>query len=383
MNLSEKLALLNNPKYNPEDDISGNSIIINNNEESDKEYFVPKAISIDSYLNESGYKPKKSKSKDNKSKSKLSFFDNVDTRNLSNADRILENANNLLEDISNTYAYKFDFMLESNSDEEDSENSEEEMEMKNHLVSMGRKYARDNSISKESSEITKAFADSEKKLRSLYSDIETDKQNIQKDLDRMRVPGRASAKSLSDLVLAKRSLHDSQISIIKEINSIRKSQFDLRAKELARKEAQNISTNDISSNTLQSIFSSSRNNLVKSMGGYSNVSGATSEYDEEMMNSSFVSENMSDEEIHNKYFKNDDFSSEADAYLKYEDQDISYVLIIDDDDHILDLFAEDSEGNRVFDYPLPKNYQTLTFDIDHSTESASDNLHRNYKIRYA
>ena len=59
MNLSEKLALLNNPKYNPEDDISGNSIIINNNEESDKEYFVPKAISIDSYLNESGYKPKK------------------------------------------------------------------------------------------------------------------------------------------------------------------------------------------------------------------------------------------------------------------------------------------------------------------------------------
>jgi len=199
----------------------------------------------------------------------------------------------------------------------------------------------------------------------------------------MRVPGRGG-KSLADMISVKNSMQSTQLSIVKEVNALRKSIFDMRQKEAARKESENAGSNDINANTLQSIFSSSRSGLVNSMGGYGGVSGARN--DNESDYGVMVSDEMDDEEIQRRYFSDDNTSSistdnDGSKFLQYEDRGVEYVLLVDSDDRVQGVIAEDRDGTLIPDYPLPSNIEGLNFEIDHTAKMATDNLHRNYHVR--
>lgn len=392
MSLSKKLNMLaGKSSFGADEDLAGISKVESLNpfegrydEEEDNEPFDFNLgeLSIDSYLQDSGYKGKKKNKKSKKEKTYEYLFGNLEEDNRSKdrrrVDEITENTKRLVQSTELASAEDFDNFL----DDESVFSAEEDAEMRNNLISLGRKYARDSATSKESSEITKTFADSEKRLKSLYEELDRDKSSLQKDIERMRVPGRGG-KSLSDMVSVKNSMQSTQLAIVKEINSLRKNIYDMRQKEAARKEAESAGNSDINANTLQSIFSSSRSGLVNSMGGYSGVSGARSDEDNYSV---MVSDEMDDDEIQRRYF-NDSSSSTSSSdndgskFLEYEDRNVEYVLLVDEDDKVQGVIAEDKDGIMIPDYPLPNNIEGLSFEIDHTSKMATDNLHRNYHVR--
>lgn len=340
-------------------------------------------LSIDSYLQDSGYKSKKKSKKSKKQKTYEYLFGGLEDddrpKERRQMDKIVENTRKLVQSAELASADDFDNFM----DDESIFSAEEDAEMRNNLISLGRKYARDSASSKESSEIAKTFADSEKRLKSLYEELDRDKSSLQKDIERMRVPGRGG-KNLSELVSVKNSMQSTQLSIVKEINNLRKNIYDMRQKEAMRKEAENAGGSDINANTLQSIFSSSRSGLVNSMGGYSGISGARNDNDDTY--SVVVSDEMDDEEIQRRYFSvssSSDSSSNDDGskFLEYEDRNVEYVLLVDEDNKVQGVIAEDRDGILIPDYPLPNNIEDLSFEIDNTSKMATDNLHRNYHVR--
>ena len=395
MDLNKKLSMLvSNSLYDSDADLVGISDSESLNSYNDSEdtsnddfndEFNLGTLSIDSYLAESGFKEKKKK--DKKSKNKKSYellysqIDDIeeDEKEKSPAEKLRESSRKMFEYTDLLSADDFDNYLENDG----FFSFEEDEEMRNNLISMGRKYARETASSKEASEITKTFADSEKRLKSLYEELDKDKVSLQKDIERMRVPGRGG-KSLCDMISAKTSMQNTQLSIVKEINSLRKNIHDLKQKEALRKEAEKAAgNNDISANTLQSIFSSSRSSLINSMGGYSGISGAKN-YDDNDYYSNFVSDEMDDEEIQRRYFSDKSSSNDDDSgakFLEYENRGVEYVLLVNSSDEVQGVIAEDRDGVSIPDYPMPSNINQLSFDIDHVAKTATDNLHRNYRVR--
>ena len=390
MDLSNKLNILaGKSSFEYDKDLAGISDsessfeVVNNSVDDEPFDFNLGELSIDSYLQDSGYKSKKKSKKSKKQKTyEYLFGDSEDSyrpKDRRKVDEIMETTKKLVQSAQLASADEFDDFL----DDESLFSAEEDAEMRNNLISLGRKYARDSSVSKESSEITKTFADSEKRLKALYEELDKDKLSLQKDIERMRVPGRGG-KSLADMISVKNSMQSTQLSIVKEVNALRKSIFDMRQKEAARKESENAGNNDINANTLQSIFSSSRSGLVNSMGGYGGVSGARN--DNESDYGVMVSDEMDDEEIQRRYFNDDNTSStstdnDGSKFLQYEDRGVEYVLLVDSDDRVQGVIAEDRDGTLIPDYPLPSNIEGLNFEIDHTAKMATDNLHRNYHVR--
>ena len=386
MSLSNKLNMLTSKSgFDSDEELTGASIKFDpmsiDSSDDDCDFDLGE-LSIDNYLRDSGYKSKSKKDKKKKQsqKSYENIFGGIDTldtpKDRSRIDKIVETTNQLIRSGDLIAADEFDDFL----DDETLFSVEEDTEMRNNLISLGRKYARESASSKETSEISKTFADSEKRLKSLYEELDRDKVSLQKDIDRMRVPGRGG-KLVAELISVKNSMQSTQLSIVKEVNSIRKAVYEMHQKAAAKKEADAAGNNDINANTLQSIFSSSRSGLVNSMGGYAGISGAYSESD---TYSSMVSDDMDDDEIQRRYFNdssNTSSSTDGSKFLEYEDRGVEYVLLVDKDDHVQGVIAEDREGIMIPDYPLPNDIDGLNFEIDHHSKMATDNLHRNYQVR--
>ena len=339
------------------------------------------SISIDSYLRLDDHKPsKKSKKKEKERPEVFDSFDEEDEESMLSKDKAFNKlkGSKIYSKITKRMSASMIDEFESFLDDDSMFDSEESDELRNGLVSMGRKYARDTGISSENSEITKTFSDSEKKLKSLYDEISKDKVNIQKDIDQLRSLTRGkNYKALSDLNSAKTSFHTTQLQAIKEMNAIKKAQFEMRMKERAAKMASGgDGSEDISTNTIRSLFGAGRNDIVNAAGGYSKVSGAIGS----TISDSFQSD-LSDEEIEEKYFANEpDEVTDGDKFLEYEGQGVEYILLVDDDNSPIEVVAKDREGHVIPDYPMPSNVDQLQFNINMTTQSAEDELHRKYRV---
>ena len=339
------------------------------------------SISIDSYLRLDDHKPsKKSKKKEKERPEVFDSFDEEDEESMLSKDKAFNKlkGSKIYSKITKRMSASMIDEFESFLDDDSMFDSEESDELRNGLVSMGRKYARDTGISSENSEITKTFSDSEKKLKCLYDEISKDKVNIQKDIDQLRSLTRGkNYKALSDLNSAKTSFHTTQLQAIKEMNAIKKAQFEMRMKERAAKMASGgDGSEDISTNTIRSLFGAGRNDIVNAAGGYSKVSGAIGS----TISDSFQSD-LSDEEIEEKYFANEpDEVTDGDKFLEYEGQGVEYTLLVDDDNSPIEVVAKDREGHVIPDYPMPSNVDQLQFNINMTTQSAEDELHRKYRV---
>ena len=339
------------------------------------------SISIDSYLRLDDHKPsKKSKKKEKERPEVFDSFDEEDEESMLSKDKAFNKlkGSKIYSKITKKMSASMIDEFESFLDDDSMFDSEESDELRNGLVSMGRKYARDTGISSENSEITKTFSDSEKKLKCLYDEISKDKVNIQKDIDQLRSLTRGkNYKALSDLNSAKTSFHTTQLQAIKEMNAIKKAQFEMRMKERAAKMASGgDGSEDISTNTIRSLFGAGRNDIVNAAGGYSKVSGAIGN----TISDTFQSD-LSDEEIEEKYFANEpDEVTDGDKFLEYEGQGVEYTLLVDDDNSPIEVVAKDREGHVIPDYPMPSNVDQLQFNINMTTQSAEDELHRKYRV---
>lgn len=285
---------------------------------------------------------------------------------------ILDESNEFLEENYGDLIFDFDSYMNGKFSED------EDADLRNNLIGLGRKYARDNKGTAESSEVAKAFSKSEKALDDLYSEIQKDKIDLQKDIASMRNMRTRNFKSLADLVTTKSALHSTALSTIKEMNAIKKAQFDINFKS-KKDDKDNADSTDNTNRAIQSLFGIGRDNILGSVGGYESVSGAISESLDSVKASGSYTEN-DDEFIQKKYFSDTD-ESDGDKFLKYEGMGVEYILLIDDDSNY-QVIAESADGDIIPDYPMPTNVDELNFNISESTGTAEDDLHRKYKVRH-
>lgn len=254
---------------------------------------------------------------------------------------------------------------------------DEDIDLKRNLLRQGRKYARDNKISGEASEINKAYSESEKLLSELLKEIDSDKELVQQDITNMRMMRTRNYKTLSDLIESKAQFHNTALSVIKEMNSMKKNQIELQMK--IDKTAKEENNDESSANmAIQKLFSVGRDNLLS--GGYADISGSSEAgIDSDDDYSSSINE---DDAIQQRYFNNDEYEeSDGDKFLKYEGMGVHYILLYDENSDYKEIIAEDKNGNIVPDYPLPGQPNELSFDFSVSTGTATDNLANQYELR--
>lgn len=252
---------------------------------------------------------------------------------------------------------------------------DEDVELRRNLISKGRKYARETQVSAETSEISKAYSESEKLLHELLKEIDSDKELVQKDISNMRMMRTRNYKTLSDLIESKAQFHNTALSVIKEMNAMKKSQFELQMKvdKTKKEEAADDST---ANRAIQQLFSMDRGSI---MNGYEDISGSVEAgtYEDDEF-SALVDE---DELIQKKYFNDESEISDGDKFLQYEGRGVHYILLYDDNNY-REIIAEDNEGNLIPDYPMPGEPDELEFDFSIATGTATDNLANQYELRH-
>lgn len=293
---------------------------------------------------------------------------------LSKLDKIVKNIDDMA---SHSDAYTFDTYLE------DVSNLDDDVDLRSSLISMGRRYAKDNRISEDDSEIGKAFSPQETALSKLLAEVEKDKKLVQGDIDKARDMRVRNTKNLTEMLEIKSQYHNTTLQIIKELTSLKKTTFDLKYKA---KNAQGPTDGSElgASSAVQKLFGIGHSALLESVGGREMSSGSLNDSDdEEYDNFNTGSIGESDEVIEKKYFSNrpDQPMTDGDKYLKYEDMEVHYVLLIDPDEN-KSVLAEDASGNVLLDYPMPTNIRDINFKIDRNAMSAIDQMQREYTVRY-
>lgn len=299
----------------------------------------------------------------------------------SKKEKLLEKSDVFLEKHAGEIASVFDGYIggEAFLDDEDEG-------LRNTLVSMGRKYARDTEVTGDQSEVSKAYAKAEKGLASLLQKVTVDMEQVEKDLSEAR-RGRRNLVALGDLVSAKGQLYNQARSIIKEQNDVTKAKFELSMK--IRKEKKDVEggvdEGATATRAIQQLFSMNRKDMIDSMGGYSSIAGARSDDEAEFYEEHPDSAGDEDAYIQEKFFSNQNTGNEeetdGDKFLKYETMGVEYVLLMDRESGDREVIAEDRDGNIIPDYPMPSNIDQLHFDCVWQTGTATDDLHRTYKLR--
>lgn len=268
--------------------------------------------------------------------------------------------------IINEHSSDFDELFATLTEED------ENQRIKSGLIGLGRKYARLHEDDGTSTEVDKAFNPQIDKLNDLLVEVTRDTDEVEKDINQIRrmINGR-NYQRMNELIETKATLHNTTLSIIKELSAIEKNKFDIKAK--LNKDKVESDPNMMSGNVLQSIFGVGHDALLSSVDGREGSSGAIM-YDEAPEDTDEYGEM-----IYNKNFPESyDDESEGDKFIKYENRGIELVLE-ERDNGDKTVYAQDAEGNVVDDYPIPKDIDSLTFEVNHRTGVATDQLQRKYK----
>lgn len=288
-------------------------------------------------------------------------------------DKILENGERLEEELYDDDSIEAldRYLTEYAIDDED-------VELRNALISKGRKYSRETRVSHESSEITKAFSSTEKMLNEILDQVSVDIEMTQKDINQMRSmrTGRNN-KVLTDMMLNKKELYGVKMNAIKELNNIKKTQFDIKSKIDKNKPADSSNSEILVNQAIGSLLGSGRSSALSTVGGYGNVSGAIgadedyidSADDEDGVSVDFEDETTEESEI-----------EEGRKYLQYEDRGVELVLI-EHSNGSYDVIAEDRDGIEIPDYPVPKKINSLQFNVNERLGTATDDYNRKYIYR--
>ena len=254
---------------------------------------------------------------------------------------------------------------------------EEDEELKDSLLSMGRKYARDNEASEEAGEIFKAFSPQETKLNSLLTTLSKDAVALEKDIEEMRMARTRNYARLNEMISTKAQYENTKLAVIKELSSIKKTQFELKAK---LKDNSGSSDSYAAQSVIQSLFNVGPKELLNSVGGRERSSGSyEDDYDYDY--SSDDTDSSYHESMIDAAASSGENVSDGDKFLKYENAGVEYVLERNKSDDSINIYAEDKDGNVVTDYPLPRDIPSLSFDINEKGGFALDQFSRRYKLR--
>lgn len=256
---------------------------------------------------------------------------------------------------------------------------DEDYELRQSLISQGRKYSRETKTSKESSEIAKTFSGNEKLIQDIIDSANADIESISRDINQMRAmrTGR-NTKLLSDMCITKKDLYGVLLSAVKESNNMKTKMIELQAKANKEKAAEGAGgdADGLVTRAIGSLIGGGKGNALSIVGGYAGVSGAKGA-DEDYLDTYDLddeSEEYADQE------SQVDEAEEGRKYLKYEGMGVQ-LIATQYQDGSMHVTAEDRDGNIIEDYPLPPNADHQNFAINEKLGTATDDCYRRYVFR--
>lgn len=272
------------------------------------------------------------------------------------------------KDEDDEYDEAFDDLIETAFIED------EDVTFRNSLIAMGRRHAiKSLEEDPDTSEISRAFVRQEQAVEDLITEINKDTVAINRDIEMMRSLRTKNYKSMADLISARVSFANVKLSAIKELNSIQKTKFELKAK--MKKGDDELGEGGVgATQTIQKLFSIGRQNLVGAVDDDvlgSNPSGG---------NDPDYNANAALTEIHDEAPLPPP-STDGEKFIAYEDEGVEYVLDIDSSTDDRQIYAVNKHGDVISDYPLPSNPDQLNFQINELAGEATDQLQRRYRLR--
>ena len=281
--------------------------------------------------------------------------------------------NSQLDNISDTLGFddSFDDFIELIGD------NDEDLQLKNTMLSLGKKYNREHIIDDNDTRnaVEKAFGPQERELKEFKDGLMRDVKDIDEIIFSMKASRSRNTKTLSDLMEVRNSTKSQILAAIKETNNIQKTKFDIAAKQ-QKNESNNDDMFANANLAVQQLLTTGRQSLIDSVGGREGSSGAYTDDDDDpynALNDSFSVEQM--------YMEEDmDDPNEGDLFIKYENSFDHYQLMVKDDGSYGKVYAIDKDGDVIPDYPVPEDTSDLRFKVDNESAIASDQLNRRYHL---
>ena len=317
---------------------------------------------IGSKLIQSERKKKSKKEKDDGIFASMDFEDDSGKIDESSVDEVMPKDEEGFDDYDPTFD---EFISKAFYDDED-------IHLRNSLISLGRKYAiKGAEENAESSEVSRAFAKQEQQIGMLIDELNSDSIAVQKDIELLRMMRSKSYKSMADLISTKVAMSNAKLAAIKELSSIQKIKYDITLKIKNAKDAAAGDSGASASQAIQKLLSVGRANLTGSI---------------DMAESSEDNDNYFDDgraETRLEMMKDlPPADSDGDKFIEHEGEGVEYVLDIDRDTDTRQIYAVNKYGDVVSDYPLPSDPDQLSFSMNELTGEATDQLQRHYRIRY-
>lgn len=245
----------------------------------------------------------------------------------------------------------------------------------------------------------KEFAENIDLLYNLLKNARDFESKIEKKYDSLDNGGkvRGVSKYTTDLANAVIQARNNTLSIIKEINSVKKTAVDLQIKADSKKNDANANqSNDLIASTFLSNIMNNygRGNMIKDlMGGGSSMSMVDDDDEDEIVNEMIASLKGDDglsKYKHDTYMdrigerlENEDNpyrSQEANSYIQFEhlEPKILVKLCIDTGDY--KFIAVDKDNQEIYGYPIPDKSSIGKLSFSNDNNYATDSKGRSYKV---
>lgn len=259
---------------------------------------------------------------------------------------------------------------------EDAFRDDEDVQFRNSLIAMGRKYAiKGMEEETESSEVNRSFVKQEQYIEMAIEELNRDAAAIQRDLEMLRMSRTRSYKALSDLASAKTSNITAKLNAIKQLTDIQKTKYDISIKlKREHNEANNGDNSYAATQAVQKLLGIGRANLLGSE-EYELTSSiedpGNADYDDGRPESAIQ-----------KVLDIPEAVTDGDKFIQYENDGVEYILDVDRETEHRQIYAINKNGDVVPDYPMPSNPEQLQFSINEVIGEATDQLQRRYRLRY-
>lgn len=192
-------------------------------------------------------------------------------------------------------------------------------------------------------------------------------------LNRQKSSARGVGKFTTDLISTLNTSRSLCKDIVKELANIKKTTAELNMKE-KEKFGKNAAGEDgdmgqFASSYLKRIMGQNADGLMGS-----NDFGIDDINDGDEMFGDILSNMLASDDYESR-------SSDAEKYIKYENQKVTVKVIVDDDNDTKVFIAENEDGEILDDYPLPSTADTLS--INRSTMIATDKFGQKFPVIFA
>ena len=240
----------------------------------------------------------------------------------------------------------------------------------------------------DENEFKKEFAEELTMLYDLLDDANKFSKKLNKKYDSIDgSKAKGTSKYLNDLIASVLTSNTNKLQIIKEITNLKKTIQELKIKSDGKyaKAGGDGTLEDQTNSFFSNIMNVGRNNFVSALNGdpdihfmnpdYSNDDDI--EYANSLPDAQDAIHEMINERLNNE---GNGRSIEAEKYIIYENLKPELVIMYSVLDNSWEMIAQDKDGQRIIDYPVPTKKELGKMKFSSDRKFATDSYGRSYKV---